>query len=102
MALIDRLLQRMRIVTKVLFFVVPLIVLIAGIGLFGYFTAGTLNGQMTLTRQTIDTLSSFQQLRSSLTAFTDLPTAATRDRLIASISDQQKGAATLDAMAAST
>jgi len=98
MALIDRLLQRMRIVTKVLFFVVPLIVLIAGIGLFGYFTAGTLNGQMTLTRQTIDTLSSFQQLRSSLTAFTDLPTAATRDRLIASISDQQKGAATLDAM----
>lgn len=88
----------MRIVTKVLFFVVPLIVLIAGIGLFGYFTAGTLNGQMTLTRQTIDTLSSFQQLRSSLTAFTDLPTAATRDRLIASISDQQKGAATLDAM----
>ncbi|OWV91813.1 chemotaxis protein [Rhizobium sp. N122] len=98
MALIDRLLQRMRIVTKVLFFVVPLIVLIAGIGLFGYFTAGTLNGQMTLTRQTIDTLSSFQQLRSALTAFTDLPSAATRDRLIASISDQQKGAATLDAM----
>ncbi len=98
MALIDRLLQRMRIVTKVLFFLVPLIVLIAGIGLFGYFTAGTLNGQMTLTRQTIDTLSSFQQLRSSLTAFTDLPTAATRDRLIASISDQEKGAATLDAM----
>ncbi|MBX5156938.1 HAMP domain-containing protein [Rhizobium sp. NZLR8] len=98
MALIDRLLQRVRIVTKVLFFVVPLIVLIAGIGLFGYFTAGTLNGQMTLTRQTIEALSSFQQLRSALTAFTDLPTAATRDRLIASISDQNKGAATLDAM----
>ncbi|MGO7335386.1 methyl-accepting chemotaxis protein [Rhizobium leguminosarum] len=100
MALIDRLLQRMRIVTKVLVFVVPLIVLIAGIGLFGYFTAGTLNGQMTLTRQTIETLSSFQQLRSSLTAFTDLPNAATRDRLIASLSDQEKGAATLDAMLA--
>ncbi|EJT02319.1 methyl-accepting chemotaxis protein [Rhizobium sp. CCGE 510] len=98
MALIDRLLQRMRIVTKVLFFVVPLIVLIAGIGLFGYFTAGTLNGQMTLTRQTIEALSSFQQLRSALTAFADLPSAAARDRLIASISDQKKGAATLDAM----
>ncbi|AJC82919.1 methyl-accepting chemotaxis protein (plasmid) [Rhizobium etli bv. phaseoli str. IE4803] len=98
MSLIDRLLQRMRIVTKVLFFVVPLVILIAGIGLFGYFTAGTLNGQMTLTRQTIDTLSSFQQLRSALTAFTDLPTPATRDRLVASIADQQKGAATLDAM----
>ncbi|MFB2608591.1 methyl-accepting chemotaxis protein, partial [Rhizobium phaseoli] len=39
-----------------------------------------------------------QQLRSSLTAFTDLPTPATRDRLVASIADQQKGAATLDAM----
>jgi len=98
MALIDRLLQRMRIVTKVLFFVVPLVILIAGIGLFGYFTAGTLNGQMTLTRQTIETLSSFQQLRSSLAAFTDLPISATRERLIASISEQQKGAATLDAM----
>ncbi len=98
MSLIDRLLQRMRIVTKVLCFVVPLVILIAGIGLFGYFTAGTLNGQMTLTRQTIDTLSSFQQLRSSLTAFTDLPTTATRDRLIAGISDQQKAAVTLDAM----
>lgn len=100
MALIDRLLQRMRIVTKILLFLVPLIVLIAGIGLFGYFTAGTLNGQMTLTRQTIETLSSFQQLRSALTAFTDLPSAATRDWLIASISDQEKGAATLDAMLA--
>ncbi|PDT22882.1 methyl-accepting chemotaxis protein [Rhizobium hidalgonense] len=98
MSLIDRLLQRMRIVTKVLFFLVPLIVLIAGIGLFGYFTAGTLKGQMTLTRQTIDALSSFQQLRSSLAAFTDLPAPATRNRLVAGISDQEKGAATLDAM----
>ncbi|MDO9418967.1 methyl-accepting chemotaxis protein [Pararhizobium sp.] len=96
MSFIDRLLQRLRIVTKVLLFVVPLVALMAGIGLVGYFTARTLNGHMTVTRQTIESLSDFQNLRSSLQAFSDAPVAGTRETLMAKIDDQEEGIRTLN------
>ncbi len=91
MSLIDRSLQRLRIVTKVLLFVVPLVALIAGIGLVGYFTASTLNGHMTVTRETINNLSDFQALRSGLQSFVDNPTEETRTTLIGRIDEQQGG-----------
>ncbi|KQY26790.1 methyl-accepting chemotaxis protein [Rhizobium sp. Root482] len=91
MSLIDRSLQRLRIVTKVLLFVVPLVVLIAGIGLVGYFTASTLNGHMTVTRETISNLSDFQALRSGLQNFIDNPTDETRATLSGRIDEQETG-----------
>ncbi|CAN7356781.1 HAMP domain-containing methyl-accepting chemotaxis protein [Pararhizobium sp. LjRoot235] len=91
MSLIDRSLQRLRIVTKVLLFVVPLVALIAGIGLVGYFTASTLNGHMTVTRETINNLSDFQALRSGLQSFADNPTEEARATLIGRIDGQEAG-----------
>ena len=91
MSLIDRSLQRLRIVTKVLLFVVPLVVLIAGIGLVGYNTASTLNGHMTVTRETINNLSDFQALRSGLQGFADQPTGESLDALKVRIADQEAG-----------
>ncbi|HTO32502.1 MAG TPA: HAMP domain-containing methyl-accepting chemotaxis protein [Pararhizobium sp.] len=91
MSLIDRSLQRLRIVTKVLLFVVPLVALIAGIGLVGYFTASTLNGHMTVTRETINNLSDFQALRTSLQSFVDGPAEETRNVLKSRIDDQEAG-----------
>jgi methyl-accepting chemotaxis protein len=96
MSLIDRSLQRLRIVTKVLLFVVPLVALIAGIGLVGYFTASTLNGHMTVTRETINNLSNFQLLRSGLQSFADNPTEEARATLTSRIDEQETGIRTLN------
>ncbi|WP_439618516.1 methyl-accepting chemotaxis protein [Shinella sp.] len=98
MSFIDRLLQQRRIVTKVLLFVIPLVALIAGIGLVGYFTASTLNGHMTVTRETINSLSHFQNLRSGLQDFVDKPSSQTRDALSARIDEQDAGIHDLDAL----
>src|SRR5690606_34879947 len=98
MSFIDRLLQQRRIVTKVLLFVIPLVVLIAGIGLVGYYTASTLNGHMTVTRETINSLSDFQRLRSGLQDFLDRPDEAGRDALLVRIDDQAAGIRKLDGL----
>jgi len=98
MSFIDRLLQQRRIVTKVLLFVIPLVALIAGIGLVGYFTASTLNGHMTVTRETINSLSHFQNLRTGLQDFADKPGQDTRDALFARIDEQEAGIRDLDAL----
>ncbi|MDK1386719.1 methyl-accepting chemotaxis protein [Sinorhizobium sp. 8-89] len=100
MSMIDRLLQRLRIVTKVLLFVVPLVALIAGIGLVGFFTARTLNGHMTVTRETINNLSDFQALRSALQAFADSPSEEARDVLVKQIDEQEQGVRTLEGLLA--
>ncbi|MFD1326892.1 methyl-accepting chemotaxis protein [Mycoplana ramosa] len=98
MSFIDRLLQRRRIVTKVLLFVIPLVVLIAGIGLVGFFTARTLNGHMTVTRETINSLSDFQNLRTALQDFIDHPNEESRANLAARIDDQDGGIHALDGL----
>ncbi|PST21846.1 methyl-accepting chemotaxis protein [Mesorhizobium plurifarium] len=98
MSVLDRLLQRLRIVTKVLLFVVPLVALIAGIGLVGFFTARTLNGHMTVTRETISSLSDFQALRSALQSFIDERDEASRDALLKGIDDQEQGVKALEAL----
>ncbi|MDX3925362.1 MAG: methyl-accepting chemotaxis protein [Shinella sp.] len=98
MSFIDRLLQRRRIVTKVLLFVIPLVALIAGIGLVGFFTARTLNGHMTVTRETINSLSDFQDLRAGLQEFLDRPDEANRNVLAERIEEQESGIRRLDAL----
>ncbi|KAA1178737.1 HAMP domain-containing protein [Rhizobium tropici] len=91
MFFIDRLLQGRRIVTKVLIFVVPLVVLIAGVGLAGYHTANILNGHMTVTRATIENISDFENLQAALQEFTASPSEETRQGLAAKIDAQEQG-----------
>ena len=91
MFFIDRLLQGRRIVTKVLIFVVPLVVLIAGVGLVGYHTANILNGHMTVTRATIENISDFENLQAALQEFTASPSEDTRQALAAKIDAQEQG-----------
>src|ERR1700754_3232493 len=91
MFFIDRLLQSRRIVTKVLIFVVPLVVLIAGVGLVGYHTANILNGHMTVTRATIENISDFENLQAALQEFTTSPSDETRKGLSDKIDAQEAG-----------
>ena len=98
MSFIDRMLQGRKIVTKVLLFVVPLVLLIAGIGLAGYFTANTLNGHMTVTRATIENIGEFETLQSSLQDFTEKPDDATLAALRQSIAAQDEGVSRLESL----
>ncbi|MFN7024701.1 MAG: methyl-accepting chemotaxis protein [Pseudorhizobium sp.] len=98
MSFIDRLLQRRRIVTKVLLFVVPLVLLIAGVGLAGYYTSNMLNGHMTVTRATIENIADFDHLQSVLQEFQEQPDEATLAALAQGIDRQQKGVAVLQGL----
>jgi len=98
MFFIDRLLQSRRIVTKVLIFIIPLVVLIAGVGLLGYHTANILNGHMTVTRATITNISDFEALQAALQEFTTAPDDKSRALLSDAIDAQQNGAERLDAL----
>lgn len=100
MSFIDRLLQSRRIVTKVLLFVIPLVVLMAGVGLLGYWTATTLNGHMTVTRATIGNISDLEALQQGLQEFSLEPTEASRDALLAAIDGQEKGLGVLNGVLA--
>ncbi|NKN36613.1 HAMP domain-containing protein [Agrobacterium sp. a22-2] len=100
MSFIDRLLQGRRIVTKVLIFVVPLVVLMAGVGLLGYHTANMLNGHMTVTRATIGNISDLEELQAALQEFSMEPADATKGQLTQAIADQQSGVAVLDGVLA--
>ncbi len=100
MSFIDRLLQSRRIVTKVLLFVVPLVVLMAGVGLLGYWTATTLNGHMTVTRATIGNISDLEALQQGLQEFSLDPTEKSREALLAAIDGQEKGLGVLNGVLA--
>ncbi|WP_105440516.1 methyl-accepting chemotaxis protein [Neorhizobium sp. T25_13] len=91
MSFIDRLLQSRRIVTKVLLFVIPLVLLIAGVGLAGYYTASMLNGHMTVTRATIENIGDFENLQAVLQEFNSKPDNASLAALKAAIDKQESG-----------
>ncbi len=97
---IDRLLQSRKIVTKVLLFVIPLVFLIAGVGLAGYYTANTLNGHMTVTRATIENIGDFEHLQASLQDFAAAPDEKTLSALKADIDAQEKGVSLLEGLLA--
>ncbi|KQS79555.1 chemotaxis protein [Rhizobium sp. Leaf384] len=101
MSFIDRLLQSRRIVTKVLLFVVPLVLLIAGVGLAGFFTSTMLNGHMTVTRATIENIGDFDSLQSAMQEMTLRPNEATLSALNQAIDRQKKGVEVLDGLLSS-
>jgi methyl-accepting chemotaxis protein len=98
MHFIDRLLQSRRIVTKVLLFVGPLVVLIAGVGLLGYHTANILNGHMTVTRATIENISDFENLQSALQEFVADPSDQTKAAFAKAIDAQEAGVGRLNGL----
>lgn len=98
MGFMDRLLRGRRIVTKVLLFVVPLVLLIAGVGLIGYHTANVLNGHMTVTRATIENIGDMERLQGTLQAFAGSPTAANLSAFKSAIGVQAAGVASLNTL----
>ncbi|TCS09064.1 HAMP domain-containing methyl-accepting chemotaxis protein [Rhizobium sp. BK418] len=98
MHFIDRLLQSRRIVTKVLLFVIPLVALIAGVGILGYHTANILNGHMTVTRATIENISDFENLQAALQEFVSDPSDASKADFGKAIDAQENGVVRLNGL----
>ncbi|MFN7102602.1 MAG: methyl-accepting chemotaxis protein [Pseudorhizobium sp.] len=98
MSFIDRLLQSRRIVTKVLLFVIPLVLLIAGVGLAGYYTSSMLNGHMTVTRATIENIGDFERLQAVLQDFNERPDEETLSALTQGIDQQEAGVRVLEGL----
>lgn len=91
MDFLDHLLRNRKIVSKVLLFIVPLVVLIAGVGVAGYQTARLLNGHMTITSATIENVADFEGLQTGLQAFVDEPSMATLSSLRSAVDQQSVG-----------
>ncbi|WP_168263668.1 methyl-accepting chemotaxis protein [Rhizobium leguminosarum] len=98
MLFIDRILQGRKIITKVLLFVVPLVLLISGIGVMGYYTANVLNGHLTVTRATIENIGDLEDLQASLQDFAADPESGPLRALRSSLEKQSAGSKKLESL----
>jgi methyl-accepting chemotaxis protein len=87
--LVDTILSRFKIKTKVLIFVCPFVVAISAVGLTGFYASGLLQGRMEISNGVLQSLTGFKDLYGSMNDFLRLPSVDGRDRLYAEIKAQQ-------------
>jgi methyl-accepting chemotaxis protein len=78
---IDRLLARFRIQTKVITFIVPFVVSISAVGLSGLYASSLLQNRMDMSNAVLHSLSGFKDVYAGMTAFLQNTTDATRATL---------------------
>jgi Methyl-accepting chemotaxis protein len=86
--LIDRLLARFSIQTKVIVFIIPLIGGIAGLAFINLYTGSMLGKRLDGAGASIDSLSGFQQAYSGMNEFLQLATEEKRDEVIVNLDAQ--------------
>ncbi|WP_455274913.1 methyl-accepting chemotaxis protein [Rhizobium herbae] len=96
--LVDTILSRFKIKTKVLIFVCPFVIAISAVGLTGFYTSGLLQGRMEISNGVLKSLTGFKNLYGSMNDFLRLTNEQARDLLYAEIKAQQD---TLTVMGAS-
>ena len=87
--LIDKILSRFRIKTKVLIFVLPFVVTISAVGLTGLYASGLLQGRMEISNSVLQSLSGFKDLYGSMDDFLRTTSPEARDKLLADLKTQQ-------------
>ncbi|MGR9074924.1 methyl-accepting chemotaxis protein [Rhizobium leguminosarum] len=87
--LIDKILSRFRIKTKVLIFVLPFVVTISAVGLTGLYASGLLQGRMEISNSVLQSLSGFKDLYGSMDDFLRVTRPEARDKLLADLKTQQ-------------
>jgi methyl-accepting chemotaxis protein len=60
--LIDKILSRFKIKTKVLIFVLPFVISISAVGLTGLYASGLLQGRMEISNSVLQSLTGFKNL----------------------------------------
>lgn len=95
--LIDKVLSRFKIKTKVLLFVLPFVISISAVGLTGLYASGLLQGRMEISNSVLQSLTGFKNLYASMDDFLRITNEQARDKLYADVKSQQAVlAATLD------
>ena len=86
--LVDRLLARFKIQTKVLVFIFPFVVSISAVGLTGLYASNMLQGRMDISNTVLQTLSGFKKVYVSMTTFLQETNEQTRAALDEEIATQ--------------
>ena len=86
--LIDKILSRFKIKTKVLLFVLPFVISISAVGLTGLYTSGLLQGRMEISNNILQSLTGFKDLYASMDDFLRITNEQARDKLYADVKAQ--------------
>ncbi|OLP57809.1 hypothetical protein BJF93_13215 [Xaviernesmea oryzae] len=86
--MIDRLMSRIRIQTKVLVLVAPFVLSIAAVGLTGLYISGQLQGRMEISNGIMQALTGFKQVYSGMSRFLMQPAPETHEAARAALSAQ--------------
>ncbi|MCG5479842.1 methyl-accepting chemotaxis protein [Sinorhizobium alkalisoli] len=87
--LIDRILARFKIQTKVLFFILPFVVSISAVGLTGLYASGLLQGRMEISNSVLQTLSGFKDVYAGMNQFLHETTEESRQAVKETIAAQK-------------
>jgi methyl-accepting chemotaxis protein len=86
--LIDKILSRFKIQTKVLLFVLPFVISISAVGLTGLYASGLLQGRMEISNSVLQSLTGFKNLYGSMDDFLRITNEQARDKLYADVKSQ--------------
>jgi methyl-accepting chemotaxis protein len=87
--LIDKILARFKIQTKVLFFILPFVVSICAVGMTGLYASGLLQGRMEISNSVLQSLSGFRDVYSGMNAFLTDASEKTREDVMQKITAQE-------------
>ncbi len=86
--MMDKMMSRVRIQTKVLVLVTPFILCIGAVGLTGYYASRLLEGRMEVSNSVLQSLSGFKHVFASMSTFLMQPSQLTHDGAAAQARDQ--------------
>lgn len=87
--LIDRLLSRFSIQTKVLIFILPFVISISAVGLTGLYASGLLQGRIEISNSVLQSLSGFRDVSAAMSTFLAETTDETRADVTGRLKQQQ-------------
>ncbi|PZM11960.1 methyl-accepting chemotaxis protein [Rhizobium tubonense] len=87
--LIDKILSRFKIKTKVLIFVLPFVISISAVGLTGLYASGLLQGRMEISNSVLQSLTGFKNLYASMDDFLRITSEPARDKLYTDLKSQE-------------
>ena len=87
--LIDHILSRFSISTKVMAFVLPFVLSITAVGLMGLYASGLLQQRMEISNGTMRSLNGFRNVNAAMTRFLDNTSEETRGVVVGELSTQQ-------------
>lgn len=87
--LIDQILSRFSISTKVIAFVLPFVLSITAVGLMGLYASGLLQQRMEISNGTMRSLNGFRNVNAAMTHFLDQTSEETRSTVLNQLASQQ-------------